>query len=162
MKKDSALGFIETVGLASSIAAADAALKAANVKLIGREISKGQGWVTIKITGDVAAVQAAVDAAKTAVAGVTPSMTNVIARPADGLGVMVRNVETTLVQDKTEEPLSSPSVEEQAPDEESALADAEESAELTEDVEAVEVEVENTSDATKPKNAGQHNKKRKK
>ena len=39
MKHDSALGFIETVGLTAAIAAADAALKAANVRLIGREKS---------------------------------------------------------------------------------------------------------------------------
>ena len=41
-----ALGFIETVGLAAAVAAADAACKAADVRLIGREISKGYGYVT--------------------------------------------------------------------------------------------------------------------
>jgi len=108
MKRDSALGFIETVGLASSIVAADAALKSANVELIGREISKGQGWVTIKIAGDVAAVQAAVSAAKTALAATAATntavaYTDVIPRPADGLSnVMVRNKETVFKQDKKE------------------------------------------------------------
>ena len=39
---------------------ADAALKAANVKLLGfSELTNGLSWVTVKITGDVAAVQAA-------------------------------------------------------------------------------------------------------
>jgi len=109
MKRDSALGFIETVGLASSIVAADAALKSANVKLIGREISKGQGWVTVKITGDVAAVQAAVSAAKTALAATAAAdtavaHTDVIPRPAAGLSiVMIRNEETILNQGKTDE-----------------------------------------------------------
>jgi len=123
MKKDSALGFIETVGLASSIVAADAALKAANVELIGREISKGQGWVTIKITGDVAAVQAAVRAAKTALAAAV-AHTDVIPRPAAGLvDVMVRNKETTLNQGKIDEPISYPAVEEKAPVEENIPAE---------------------------------------
>ena len=36
-----AFGFIETIGLVAAIAAADAALKAANVTLIGRENSQG-------------------------------------------------------------------------------------------------------------------------
>ena len=49
--KGNALGFIETVGLAAAVAAADAACKAANVSLIGREISKGYGYVTVKISG---------------------------------------------------------------------------------------------------------------
>jgi microcompartment protein CcmL/EutN len=119
MKRDSALGFIETVGLASSIAAADAALKAANVKLIGRELSKGQGWVTIKITGDVAAVGAAIEAAKAVTA--VASMTTVIPRPAAGLGdVMVRNKETTLKQDNQDYQDKQDKVEEQASSEEPA------------------------------------------
>ena len=183
MKRNSALGFIETVGLASSITAADAALKAANVELIGRELSKGQGWVTIKITGDVAAVQAAIHAAKTAVAGASPTMTNVIPRPAAGLiDVMVRNKETTLKQEKI--------VEEHAPVEENASAEesvqAEESAQVEEnalpenpseeqpgeassapDEEPADTVMEESAgvaenapkqEASPPKNAGQQNK----
>ena len=57
-----ALGFIETVGLAAAVAAADAACKAADVRLIGREISKGYGYVTVKLAGDVGAVKAALAA----------------------------------------------------------------------------------------------------
>ena len=93
-----ALGFIETVGLAAAIAAADAALKAANVELIGRENSKGQGCITVKITGDVGAVKAAIDAAQKAAGGVSRVWaTDVIPRPAEGLGkLMVWNGETRL------------------------------------------------------------------
>jgi len=117
MKKGSALGFIETVGLASAVVAADAALKSANVELIGREISKGQGWVTVKITGDVAAVQAAIGAAKTALATTASAIayTDVIPRPAAGLDVMVQNKETTINQENQEitgESCSSPTAEE--------------------------------------------------
>ncbi len=57
-----ALGLIETVGLAAAIEAADTAVKAANVTLIGYERTRGNGMITVKITGDVGAVKAAVTA----------------------------------------------------------------------------------------------------
>jgi len=62
MAKYDALGMIETKGLVGSIEAADAALKAANVTLTNCYYVKG-GIVTIEVMGDVAAVNAAVDAA---------------------------------------------------------------------------------------------------
>ncbi|MDR1977484.1 MAG: BMC domain-containing protein [Synergistaceae bacterium] len=98
MSKGRALGFIETVGLAAAIAAADAALKAANVELIGRENSRGQGCITIKLTGEIGAVKAALDAAKTVAAGVSEIWsTDMIPRPADGLDlIMVHNGDTLL------------------------------------------------------------------
>lgn len=55
------LGLIEVKGLLGAIEAADSALKAANVNLVGWEKVKG-GIVTVKLTGDVDAVKAAVDA----------------------------------------------------------------------------------------------------
>lgn len=55
------LGLIEVKGLLGAIEAADSALKAANVNLIDLEKVKG-GIVTVKLTGDVDAVKAAVDA----------------------------------------------------------------------------------------------------
>lgn len=58
---DFALGLIETQGLTGVIEAADAALKAANVTLVGKE-KIGAAYVTIMIKGDVAAVKAAVEA----------------------------------------------------------------------------------------------------
>jgi ethanolamine utilization protein EutM len=58
---DNALGMIETRGLVASIEAADAMVKAANVKLIGKE-HVGGGLVSVMIRGDVGAVKAAVDA----------------------------------------------------------------------------------------------------
>jgi ethanolamine utilization protein EutM len=60
---ENALGLIETVGLPAAIEAADAALKAANVRLIGYEKTRGGGMVVVKIRGDVGAVRAAVEAA---------------------------------------------------------------------------------------------------
>ena len=56
-----ALGMIETSGLLSAIEAADAGLKAANVRLLGTDYVRG-GLVMVRFEGEVAAVQAAVDA----------------------------------------------------------------------------------------------------
>ncbi|MBI6039442.1 BMC domain-containing protein [Clostridium perfringens] len=58
-----ALGLIEFIGYVPAICAADTALKAASVDLIGIEKVTG-GIVTVKITGDVDAVQAAVESAE--------------------------------------------------------------------------------------------------
>ena len=57
------LGLIETKGLLPAIECADVMLKAANVRLLGRTCI-GAGLVSVSVTGDVAAVSAAVDAAK--------------------------------------------------------------------------------------------------
>jgi ethanolamine utilization protein EutM len=56
-----ALGMVETRGLIGSVEAADAMVKAANVKLIGSEYIGG-GYVTVMVRGDVGAVKAATDA----------------------------------------------------------------------------------------------------
>ncbi|MDY2581856.1 MAG: BMC domain-containing protein [Clostridium perfringens] len=58
-----ALGLIEFIGYVPAICAADTALKAASVDLIGIEKVTG-GIVTVKITGDVDAVQAALESAE--------------------------------------------------------------------------------------------------
>lgn len=56
-----ALGMIETIGLVSAIEAADAGLKASHVRLLGTDYVRG-GLVMVRFEGEVAAVQAAVDA----------------------------------------------------------------------------------------------------
>jgi len=56
-----ALGMVETKGLIGAIEAADAMVKAANVRLIGSEYIGG-GFVTVMVRGDVGAVKAATDA----------------------------------------------------------------------------------------------------
>ena len=43
MSNNKCLGFIETFGLAACVAAADAAVKSANVRLLGYEYAKGGG-----------------------------------------------------------------------------------------------------------------------
>jgi len=52
------LGLLEIRGLASAILVADAMAKTASVTIVGIETCKGGGWQTIKVVGDVAAVQA--------------------------------------------------------------------------------------------------------
>ena len=56
-----ALGMVETRGLVGSIEAADAMVKAANVRLTGK-VLVGGGLVTVMVRGDVGAVKAATDA----------------------------------------------------------------------------------------------------
>jgi microcompartment protein CcmL/EutN len=56
-----ALGMVETRGFVGAVEAADAMVKAANVRLIGTEYI-GAGLVTVFVRGDVGAVKAATDA----------------------------------------------------------------------------------------------------
>ncbi len=56
-----ALGMIETKGFVGMVEAADAAVKAAKVELVGYE-KIGGGYVTMVVRGDVAAVKAAIEA----------------------------------------------------------------------------------------------------
>ncbi len=87
-----AMGFIETVGYASALIAADYALKAAKVSLLRMETVIGVGksiGVTVFFAGDVAAVQAAIDAAKAAVA---PLATVVAAHVIANIDAKARDV----------------------------------------------------------------------
>lgn len=87
-----ALGLIEAIGLATAYEAADAAVKAANVRLIGMEACKGDGMHTVKLAGDVGAVTAGVAAAKAACAkGRGCFGAVVIARPAEQIEPLTRN-----------------------------------------------------------------------
>lgn len=76
-----ALGMIECRGLVAMIEAADAAVKAANVTLVGWE-KIDAGLVTAIVRGEVAAVKAAVDAGAAAGRRVGEVLsTHVIPRP---------------------------------------------------------------------------------
>lgn len=90
------LGLIETVGLGVAIEAADAAMKSANVDLIGYELTKGGGLVVVKLAGDVGAINAAVSAGVAAAsrAGSVYAW-KVIARTATGIDALMRSEETT-------------------------------------------------------------------
>jgi len=83
-----ALGMIETKGLLAAIEAADTMLKAADVEFLAKQ-KVGGGRVTVLITGDVAAVKAAVDAGVTAVKQIQADCLlscHVIPRPHDETG----------------------------------------------------------------------------
>ena len=76
-----ALGMVETRGLIGAVEAADTMVKAANVKLIGKE-QVGGGFVTVLVRGDVGAVQAATDAGAEAAKSVGELVSvHVIPRP---------------------------------------------------------------------------------
>ena len=80
-----ALGFIETQGFTAVFEAIDTACKAAQVDVVGKE-KLGGGYVTIVIRGDVAAVRAAIEAAKPKVEGLGKLIAaHVIARPSDSV-----------------------------------------------------------------------------
>lgn len=89
-----ALGLIETIGLVSAIEAADAAVKAANITLLGYENTKGGGKITVKLVGDVGAVKAAVDAGAAAARRVGQVYAcHVIPRPHDEIEALIANVD---------------------------------------------------------------------
>ncbi len=100
MSNNKCLGFIETFGLAACVAAADAAVKSANVKLLGYEYAKGGGMCTVKVEGNVGACKAAIAAGKKAAEAVNGSLSGtksvlLKARPADGMrDLLVDNRET--------------------------------------------------------------------
>ena len=76
-----ALGMVETRGLVGAIEAADAMVKAANVRLVAKE-QIGGGLVTVIVRGDVGAVRAATDAGAEAAAKVGELLSaHVIPRP---------------------------------------------------------------------------------
>src|SRR5437870_13908214 len=84
-----ALGMIETKGLVALIEGSDAAIKAANVTLLGWQ-KIGSGLVTAMVVGDVAAVKAAVDAGAAAAGRVGEVIgVQVIPRPHDDLGAVL-------------------------------------------------------------------------
>jgi ethanolamine utilization protein EutM len=84
-----ALGVIETKGLVGAIEAADAMVKAARVKFLGREKVKG-GLVSVMVAGDVGAVKAAVDAGAAACQRVGKLVSaHVIPRPHDDIDLII-------------------------------------------------------------------------
>ncbi len=85
MNANQALGMIETKGLVTAMVAADSALKAANVTMLGWK-KVGSGLVSVFFAGDVASVKAAVDAAASAGAQVGEVIAvDVIARPHEDI-----------------------------------------------------------------------------
>ncbi len=80
---DKALGMVETRGLVAAIEAADAMVKAAEVRIVALEQTVA-ALITIHVVGETAAVQASVDAGSSAASRVGELVSaHVIPRPAD-------------------------------------------------------------------------------
>jgi len=103
VKGQKALGIIETYGLTCAIEAADTALKAANVELIGYELARGSGLTTVKIVGDVGGVKAAISAAEASASKIGKvAAVHIIPRPHDDIKILMGSDKP--VETKTEEP----------------------------------------------------------
>ncbi len=84
-KTEMALGMIETRGLVAAIEAADAMVKAANVRLMDK-VRVGGGLVTVLVRGETGAVKAATEAGGAAAARVGELISvHVIPRPDDSV-----------------------------------------------------------------------------
>ena len=80
---------VETRGLVGAIEAADAMCKTAQVRLVRYERISG-GFVTVAVRGDVASVEAAVEAGARAAAQVGDLVTrHVIPAPVDAVDAML-------------------------------------------------------------------------
>lgn len=91
-----AIGMLETRGLVALVHGTDAMLKAANVELAGPLKQVGSALVTATVTGDVAAVKAAIDAGAAAAQSVGEVVSvQVIPRPAaDVFGIIPKAAST--------------------------------------------------------------------
>ena len=78
------LGYVECHGLSGAVVAADKMLKTADVVLSSIQNTKGNGWITLVVQGNLSAVSVAVEAVKTELPDVYVTSV-VIGSPAEGL-----------------------------------------------------------------------------
>ena len=89
MSQNESMGFVETIGLAAAIHAADVMVKSANVT-VESVANADSGLITVICKGDLASCNAAVDAAKAAVAQMgTCFNSNRIPRPSSDVNRLV-------------------------------------------------------------------------
>jgi len=98
MSQNESIGFVETIGLAAAIHAADVMLKSANVR-VETMANADAGLITVICKGDLASCNAAVDSAKAAVAEMgTCFNTNRIPRPSNDVDLLLHDhIENMLV-----------------------------------------------------------------
>lgn len=92
MEKGKAVAIVECKGLPTAIAFLDAALKSANVELLGLELAKGEGMVDVKLAGNVGAVKAATEAGialANTIGGVLGQ--KIIPRPHENIECLLKN-----------------------------------------------------------------------
>ena len=89
-----AVGLLETRGLACLVVGVDAMLKSANVELLSPMKQVGNGLCNAVVSGDVAAVKAAIDAGAAIAASIGEVVSaHGIARPDDAIeGVLPKEV----------------------------------------------------------------------
>ncbi|KXB62835.1 MULTISPECIES: BMC domain-containing protein [Olsenella] len=86
---EQAIGLIETIGMVPALEAADKMLKAGDTELVSYE-NVGSTLVTVVVTGDVAACEAAVKAGAEAAARIGKlTAHNVMKRPVPEIGDVV-------------------------------------------------------------------------
>ncbi len=140
-----ALGLIETKGLVGAIEAADAMVKAAQVKLIAKEKVTG-AMINIQIVGEVAAVKSAVDAGAAAAQRVGELVSaHVIPRPDDQMDKIISfgtEKDEEIVEEPLEEAAEKPPVKElQSEAAETKTVETE-----IEDAEEVQTEIEDVKE----------------
>ena len=145
MKGKKALGIIETYGLTCAMEAADTAVKAANVELVGYELARGSGLTTVKVVGDVGSVKAAMSAANASALKVGKVVSvHVIPRPHNDIDVLMKS-ENSLAdkckRQKTDD-------EEQKPEDNNKSEDKLQNDEIQEEQQSIEKEVPNEQEYT--------------
>ncbi|WED21110.1 BMC domain-containing protein [Vibrio sp. JC009] len=89
-----AIGMIETKGFLAAVEGADSMLKAADVALLNKSSATG-GLITITVTGEVSAVQTAVEVAANSICRLGQNLlisNHVIARPSSTLETIIPSV----------------------------------------------------------------------
>ena len=88
------VGFVEAVGLAAALQAADTIAKSANVRLLGYEYSGYDGHILIKFEGNAGAIKAAAEAAVVAIHKVHTDFDQTTAVNLEKTDVLVHNKNT--------------------------------------------------------------------
>ena len=99
--------------MSAAVEAADAAMKSANVSLVGYELTKGGGMVTVKLEGEVGAINAAVAAAISAASRVGEVYAHkVIARTAQHIEQIIHSKVTAgVAEPQPEVPAAQPTLQ---------------------------------------------------
>lgn len=88
-----ALGMLEVKGYVAAIEYADVMVKAANVKIIKVQKTRGMGWMTVLVTGNVAAVQSSVHTAQmSAIENHQFVSSKVIPRPHEDIDIFLEKL----------------------------------------------------------------------
>lgn len=99
-----ALGMLEVKGYVAAIEFADVMVKAADVKIVKIKMTRGMGWMTIFVEGNVAAVQASIRTAQTSAVESNQFVSaKVIPRPHEDLSIFLESTDVTKKQNKSEE-----------------------------------------------------------